>query len=274
MTGRDSPRGHGPRREALDERRRAATRRFRESQANEMWSRLSALDFLGNCFQLAALAMLCFFPFLIVVTAAAGRDAAASIAVWLGLDHEAAQAVASLFVDGEDPGSLTVASAAMLLIGAEAVAGTLQGWYKRLFDVPRRGWRDLTAQLCWIGLLIGYAATQTVVGRALGQPLLQGTFGIAAATCFWWATMYILLARAVRWRALLPAAVVTALCWTGLGLFSSLFFSSAIVENSEKYGPIGVVMIIMSWLVAVGVVIHLGAVVGRLYEERRAARRA
>ncbi|MFF8280952.1 YhjD/YihY/BrkB family envelope integrity protein [Streptomyces lateritius] len=276
MTDRDNSDADGdaPRKGSMRQRSEAAARRFQQSQAGTLWSRLSALDFLGNCFQLAALALLCFFPLLIVVTTAAGRDAAATVAGWLGLDQQASQAVASLFAEGENSGSLTLASAGMLLVGGVAVADTLQNWYQRLFDVPRRGWRDLPAQLAWLTLLFVYAGVQAVVGRLLGHVLAQAPFGLLTATGFWWTTMYVLLAPAVPWRALLPAAVVTALCWTGLGVFSTFYFSQTIVVNSEKYGPIGVVMVILSWLVAVGVVIHLGAVVGRMYAERRSRSRS
>ncbi|MEV6649886.1 YhjD/YihY/BrkB family envelope integrity protein [Streptomyces sp. NPDC051219] len=268
MAGRNSPREHTPRDGSLYRRRQAAVRRFRDSRAGTLWSRLSAIDFLNNCFQLAALALLCFFPFLIVVTALAGRDAATTVVGWLGLNQQAAQALASLFAtQGEDSGSFTVASVCMLVIGAVAVAGTLQSWYQRLFDVPCRGWRDIPAQLCWLGGLLAYCAAQALVGKALDRPVLLGLFGLAAAMCFWWVTMYVLLMPTVRWRALLPPAIVTALCWTGLGVFSARYFSAAIVDNNERYGPIGVVIVLLSWLVAVGVVIHLGAVVGRMYLE-------
>jgi membrane protein len=72
---------------------------------------------------------------------------------------------------------------------------------------------------------------------------------------------------AVSWRALLPAALATAVCWMGLGVFSAHFFSASIVANEQSYGPIGVIMIILSWLVAMGVVIHLGSIAGRMYVE-------
>ncbi|MEU2280920.1 ribonuclease BN [Streptomyces sp. NPDC013178] len=238
----------------------------------KLWSRLNALDFFGHSFQLAALAMMCFFPFLIVVTATAGRDASAVLANWLGLNQQAAQAVASLFSPGQGTGTLTVTSAFLLVLGAVATAGVLQSWYQEVFDVPVRGWRDIVAQLYWLASLLAYGVAQAALGRALGGLLLQALCGLAMATLFWWWSMHVLLAGAVRWRTLLPAAVATGVCWVGLGVFSALYFSSAIVTNEEVYGPIGVVMIILSWLVAVGVVVHLGAVVGRLHLERRKRR--
>ncbi|MBO2457521.1 YhjD/YihY/BrkB family envelope integrity protein [Actinomadura violacea] len=240
---------------------------------NPLWARLTAIDFFGNSFQLAALAILCFFPFLIVLTAAAGRSTAEVITGWLGLDQPASRAVADLFTAVPPAGSFTVASALLLILGAMAVAGTLQHWYQRVFDVRSRGMRDSPAQLCWLAGLLGYGASQAGLGHvsgAFGGPVLQIFSGLALATLFWWWTMRILLGKGIGWRALLPSALATSVCWVGLGVFSSHFFSDQIVANRASYGPIGVVMVIMSWLVAVGVVVHLGSVLGRLYTEHRA----
>ncbi|GGW54110.1 hypothetical protein GCM10010503_34180 [Streptomyces lucensis JCM 4490] len=242
---------------------RDAVRRFEASGPGRLWDRLAAVDLFGNSFQLAALALLCFFPFLIIVTAAAGQNAALVLAGWLGLDPQAAQAVASLFTPATSSYPLTATSAVLLMLGAIAVAGTLQSWYQLLFGLRRRGWRNTVIQLAWLVWLFAYAAAQAAMGRALGGWLLPGLIGFLWAVVFWWGSMYVLLARAVPWRALLSSALATSVCWTGLGLFSARFFSAAIVANEEKYGPIGVVMVILSWLVAVGVVIHLGAIVGR-----------
>lgn len=279
MTGRGmsaGPRGGRGRKRvgwiSMDRTRQVAARRLRAGEAGRLWNWLTAVNFFGNSFQLAALAILCFFPFLIVVTAAIGRDATTVIAGWLGLDRRATQAVATLFRPGQGSAPLTFASACVLVIGAMAVASTLQCWYQRVFDVPGRGWRGIVGQLCWLATLLAYGAVQATVGRVLGPlggPVLQSLFALALATLFWWWSMGVLLIRAVRWRTLFPSALATGLCWMGLGVFSAQYFSAEIVANEQRYGPIGVVMIILSWLVAVGVVIHLGSIAGRWYVERR-----
>ncbi|MEW2254641.1 YhjD/YihY/BrkB family envelope integrity protein [Streptomyces sp. NPDC047869] len=244
----------------------AAFRRFEESGPGRLWVRLSAVDFFGHSFQLAALALLCFFPFLIILTAAAGQDTAAVVAGWLGLNEQAAQAVATLFAPTTTSYTLTGTSAVLLLLGVLAVAGTLQNWYLMLFDVPEDAKWKTTARLTWLAGLFAYAAAQAAFGRVLHGWLLTGLTGFLWAVVFWWCSMYVLLAGRVPWRALLPSALVTSVCWTGLGVFSAHYFSAAIVANEQKYGPIGVVMVILSWLVAVGVVIHLGAIVGRAFQ--------
>ena len=55
---------------------------------------------------------------------------------------------------------------------------------------------------------------------------------------------------------------------TGLGVFSDLLFSGQIVSSDSDYGPIGVVMVLLSYLIGLGVCIHLGAVAGRMWNER------
>ncbi|MEV6838383.1 ribonuclease BN [Streptomyces sp. NPDC051133] len=247
-----------------DQRWRAAVRRFRGSGPGRLWGRLSAVDFFGHSFQLAALALLCFFPFLIIVTTAAGSEAAVVVAGRLGLTQEAAQAVATLFAPTTTSYTLTATSAVLLLLGVMAVAGTLQSWYQMLFDVPLGAVRRTVTRLAWLAGLFAYTAAQAAFGRAVDDGwLLPALVGFLWAVAFWWASIYVLLAGTVPWRALLPPALVTSVCWTGLGVFSAHYFSAAIVANEQKYGPIGVVMVILSWLVAVGVVIHLGAIVGR-----------
>ena len=56
---------------------------------------------------------------------------------------------------------------------------------------------------------------------------------------------------------------------TGLGVFSALLFSGQVVSGEADYGPIGVVTVLLSYLIGLGVCIHLGAVAGRMWNERR-----
>ena len=67
---------------------------------------------------------------------------------------------------------------------------------------------------------------------------------------------------------MLPTALFTAIGLSGLGFFSKVFFSSSIVSNQKIYGEIGVVFIILSWLIGIGVVITGGAIIGSWYVAR------
>jgi len=97
------------------------------------------------------------------------------------------------------------------------------------------------------------------------------SFLVVAA--FFWLGMHLLLAGRVPYRALIVPAIVTSAFFLGLALFSAAFLSDAIISNDKEYGPIGVVFILMTWLLAVGVVLILGPVVGVAIQERWRDRR-
>lgn len=54
----------------------------------------------------------------------------------------------------------------------------------------------------------------------------------------------------------------------------SVIFSGMVTSDDKKYGPIGAVFALMSWLIAIGVVIILGAVAGIVRRERNLSFRA
>jgi membrane protein len=67
--------------------------------------------------------------------------------------------------------------------------------------------------------------------------------------------------------------LTTAVFWIGLGVFSAFYFSSSIVSDDKLYGQVGVVVDLVTWFIAVGAVMMLGAVVGAVWENRRSRSR-
>ena len=84
--------------------------------------------------------------------------------------------------------------------------------------------------------------------------------------------MHFLLAGRVPWRRLLPSAIITGAFFGGLGVFSKFYFSETIVSDSKTYGTIGAIFGIMTWFVAIGAVVILGAVADVVWEDRRNCR--
>src|SRR5690242_9035843 len=116
-----------------------------------------------------------------------------------------------------------------------------------------------------------------VVAESLVErPVSSGTAGgwlaplvtIAIMTPFFWWTMHFLLDGRIRWRTLLPSAVITGVFYGGLGVFSKFYFSETIISDSKTYGTIGAIFGIMTWFIAIGAVIILGAVAGAVWEDR------
>ena len=121
----------------------------------------------------------------------------------------------------------------------------------------------------WASVLFGALVADSVISdpvRAAAGPGLVTYAGVAGF--FWW-TMHFLLAGRVPWRLLLRPALLTALFWIGLELFSSVYFSASIISDSRLYGTIGVVFSLMIWFIAIGAVIVLGAVAGATWNQHK-----
>jgi membrane protein len=127
----------------------------------------------------------------------------------------------------------------------------------------------------WTAALCGVVAFESVVGRPArevsgGRGLAEVVTFVIYVPFFCW-TMHFLLGGRVPWRKLVPAAVATGICFAGLGVFSSFYFSSTMISDSQTYGAIGAVFTLVTWLIAIGAVINLGAVAGAVWQERSSA---
>jgi membrane protein len=258
----------------------AAVARAKASAPGRYWSHLSAVDFMNSSFAFAALAVLCGFPFLAVIHAAAGADVRQAIITRMGLSPQAARDVNALISSGHRAvATLTALSALLLVVGAVGMAGTLQAWYQRIYDQPpvKGTLRHLGYQVAGVVAFSVYIGLEVsvlhAVSRAGGGAVSIFALTFVFAVLFWWCSAYFLLYRRVGWLRLLPAGVATGFFITGLGVFSALLFSDQITSGDNSYGPAGVVIAIISYLVGYGVCLHLGAVFGRVWNDWRDEKR-
>jgi membrane protein len=252
----------------------AVRRRYQGSLAREISHELSALDFVNQATLLGAGLLASLLPFLILLSAFANKRVDDDIALRLGLDHRAEAIVEQLF--HSSPATVSVATLSSLLFvaaGTVAVASSLQQIYEKVFRQPRRGMRDLPRLLIWVAAVCGVVAFQSMVGRpvrnAWGGRGVIDLVTFAVYTPFFWWSMHFLLAGRVGWRRLLPSAVATGSLLTVLGIVSEFYFSSMIITDSRTFGDIGAVFALLTWLIAMGVAIILGALAGAVWHNRR-----
>jgi membrane protein len=256
--------------------RRAAEwgrQKYTGSVAEDLWRRLDAMDFINRGMLFAATLLLCFFPFLIVVSALAGRSVVKALARHTGLNHQAAAEAGHLFSSSAATANAVVGTTSMVffVLGGIAAASALQEIYEQAFDLPHRGMSLIPRRLAWLAVLIGASLLTGWAGSALrhaGGPVLLAVVGLVWATGFWWLTMWILLAGRLSWRKLFPAACATGVLWVGMQVFFALFFSGIVISDARKFGPIGIIFALLSYLIAIGVVVILGAAVGLVWQER------
>jgi membrane protein len=108
--------------------------------------------------------------------------------------------------------------------------------------------------------------SKAVIGVPGGVVLVEVVL-FSDVTLFVWWTMHFLLGGRVAWNTLWPSALATGIFAAGLSVFSKLYFSSSIISDDKNYGPIGAVFSIMTWLIAIGAVLLLGAVAGPAWQE-------
>ena len=236
--------------------------------------KLKALDFSDQAMLFGAGLLVSLLPFFILLSAFASRRVDDDLALRLGLDRPASRIVDHLFTSS--PASLDVGTMTGLLFvaaGTLAVASSLQQIYEKVFAEDHRGMRDAYRLPIWVAALCLATALQSLMGRPVrniagGVGLTEVLTFAITAPFFWW-TMHFLLAGRVPWRKLLPSAIATGVCFAGLGVFSKFYFSETIISDSKTYGTIGAIFGIMTWFIAIGAVIILGAVAGVAWEDWR-----
>jgi membrane protein len=248
-------------------------RRIEGSRAEQFVKRLIAMDVINRGMLFAAILFLCFFPFVIVLTALSGRSAVDTFVRHLGLDHEASMAVSKLFAPASSTSSsVTGGGYVLFVLGGIAAASAVQELYLRAFELESRGMRELPRRVGWLAALIAFCVFSSWVGPTVhgaGGAVLLGAIGLAAMIMFWWFSIWFLLGGRISWRESLPSAVATGVCWLGMVIVFRLVFSETVITNEKKYGPIGVTFGFMSYFIAIGVVIILGAVIGVFWSEAR-----
>jgi membrane protein len=241
-------------------------------QQSALVRRLQAADIINRGFLFAAVLLLCFVPFLLVIQSLAGRTGASNLIRRFGLTGEAAHAVRqALTSPSATSAAIDGLSWVFFVVGGIAAAAAIQELYERVFEVEGRGFRDMPLRVVWLGAAVG-ASFLTASAQpwlsSVGGPGLVALAALIGGTAFWWFSMWLLLRGKLGWGELFPSALATGICWLGMEIVFRLTLSTTIVSDYRKYGPIGVVFAIMALLIAIGVVIMLGALLGVVWRER------
>lgn len=258
--------------QALTERARP---RYERSFAHDLFRGLGAVDFGDRIIIFGASLLLSVLPLIIVLSAYASHHIEDDIAQHLGLSAQGDRIVEGLFKSSVSSFNLAILIGLLLsLAGTIAVARSVQVAYERAYDeTPMTGWRNLLRSMIWVVVVAAVVIGDAAIGKTLrDEPLGAVVLGLVQflgfAVFFWW-SLHFLLAGRRSWRELVAGAIGSAVCWVGLGVFAALYFSSTIVSDSETYGTIGVAFTLVTWFIAIGAVLTIGAVFGAVWQRRR-----
>ncbi|MGW5423933.1 YhjD/YihY/BrkB family envelope integrity protein [Streptomyces sp. NPDC003943] len=240
-----------------------------------VWNRGREMELMHRAMGFAALSLLTLIPLLIVVAAAdlaSGHGFARWLIEGLGVSEVSREEVERLF---GQPGAALERTTAFGLAALAAFGVTfgsaVQTGYERVWDLPTARWHTMWRHVVWLAVLVAalllFVAAPTPEQSSTGETVLVAAADLTGTFVFFWWSQRFLLCGRIRWRALLPGAVLTSLGLLGLRVFSQYVFSPLIASNAVTYGQFGTVLVLQSWLVGVGFVVYGSALVGRLVHE-------
>lgn len=245
------------------------------------WNRGREMELMHRAMGFAALSLLTLVPLLIVVAAAdlaSGQGFARWLVQGLGVSEVSQEEVEQLFgKPGQALQRTTAFGLAALAAFGVTFGSAVQTGYERVWDLPTARWHTMWRHVVWLAVLVAalllFVATPAPERSPAGVTLLVAVGDVTGTFLFFWWSQRFLLCGRIRWRALLPGSLLTALGLLGLRIFSQFVFSPLIASNAVTYGQFGTVLVLQSWLVGVGFVVYGAALVGRLVHEQLVLRR-
>jgi membrane protein len=252
--------------------------RLDASKVGHVQRRLVKADLANQAMILAALALSLLLPVLVTLAALVPLGAANSLpavaGARLGLSPAAVADLQALFPSRDAVrGASTVFGSLFTLLSAYAWPTALQRGYEIAWGMTSQGWRGLWRPLVWLITFVAAGAVLLVLPRSgLDDPwrtiLLLALWTPLIFLWSWW-TQHFLLRGAVGWRQLIPGAVAMTIGLVGLRAFAAVWLSNAITYNASRYGPLGIVFMLLTWLTALSIVMLGGPVLGAALHERR-----
>jgi membrane protein len=250
----------------------AARRRYEGSWVQDLRARLKTLDLVNWTTVFGAELLWSVLPLLILLSSLANDRVDDDVSRHIGVNGQGAHIVRELFRNSPTFSLVPLLTGLIFaLAGTIAVVGSMQVLYERAFHIEQRKWRDIPRAVAWLVVLLGALIAEGIVSkpvRTTGGPVVELLVRFVAGLIFFWWTMHFLLAGRAPWRALIRPALVTALLWIALALFSSISLSSSIVSDSKLYGTIGVVFTLLTWFFLIAAVVVLGAALGAVWQDR------
>jgi membrane protein len=241
------------------------------------WLRkLAEVQIVDRGVALGALAFSALFPLMIVYGALVpfgdAQNFAANLVHRLHLRDGAAETVKSAIAPPSAiAGSITVIGILLVLSSGLSLARGLQRLYEVSYRLPSMGVRGTPWHLLWIVLLPLYFSLRAPLVE-VGGPVWHLAGSLALGALVWLATPYVLLARRMSWRDLLPGALLTSASMTVFGYFSAIYLPHSVSTSAGRFGAIGIAFALLSWLVLAGFVLVGAAAAGAVARQWRQER--
>lgn len=236
--------------------------------------RLVAMQFVDRSVALGSLAFTALVPLLLIAAAyVPGSDALSDELIQrFHLKGSSADLVRQLFAQPDDVRqSLSWIGLFLLIVSSLSFTRGLQRVYEHAWQLDTRGLRGTRAGLVWIGGIVLWSTIFASVRRwlvDLGGPVTAVVVLLGGNAVLWLWSPWILLAKRVAWHRLVPTALLTSGAMSAISVGSVVYMPRAIETSSTAYGPIGIAIAFVSWLVGIGFALVACAGVGAVLGEQ------
>jgi membrane protein len=244
--------------------------RVDRSVLGRLWARLLEMEFVERSIALAAKAFVSLLPLLLVVAAfmppRLQRGILDELAERLGLSGESLEYISGAFASADAiKASTSVFGLILTVLFAVSFTTAVQRVYLRAWRRPASGAiQDKRRALTWLAGTCVFLASVGSIGRLLVGPasVLSWLVGVAGAVCLWWWSAHTFLRGHVRWRPLLPTALVTGLGASIYAGAARIWMPRVLEGNVEQFGFVGVGMSFVTWFVGFGFLLVGAAALG------------
>jgi membrane protein len=237
----------------------------------QVWERMLETEFVDRSVALAGKAFVSFFPLVIVVAAFMPARTRASIfttlTTRLGVKGKSLELAKSAFQSSDDVKKATGYLGLLLtFFFASSFTTALQRVYLRSWRRPpglKVG--SYTRGLIWLIALLVNMAVTGAIGRMLDKGLGIGLFivlSLVLSVGWWWFSAWYLLLGHVRWRPLLPTAVISAVAMIGYAISANVWMPNTVLKNQNQFGIFGIALALVTWFSGAAMCLIVGACAG------------
>jgi membrane protein len=168
---------------------------------------------------------------------------------------------------------VTAVGVTLLVVSALSFTRGMQRLYEGVYDLAKLGVRNTPRALLWLLVVTVFVSLRPIVLEPL-HGWVNAAVTLALSTLMWLVTPYLLLGHRVSVKRLLPGALMTALGMAGVGVWSVIWMPHTLANSASQFGLIGIGFALLTWLVAIGVVLVVATTGGALISDRMANHRA
>jgi membrane protein len=243
-----------------------------------LWARLLEMEFIDRSIALAAKAFVSLFPFVIVLAAitpdSVREDMLNTLAARFGITGDLMDVVRSAFAS---PAQIRSSSGILGIVLTLAFAVSFTTALQRVFlrawrRPPGGGLKNKGRGAIWVaglGVFMLMLSSLRAVLLGFTGRILPWAIGLAGGILLWWWTGRLMTRGEVRWRPLLPTALLIGIGSWIYTLTAAIWMPRTLANQFAQFGAFGIALAFVTWFTGMAFIIVVAAAFGPVLAEGR-----